>query len=317
MRTLSAVTLKGLWSAIHSPWGEDGRLDEGALRRNCQKLAAAKVDGIYTTDSDGEFYAIELDEFQRLAKAFGRAVEPTGVDAAMGVTWSHTQGIIDRIKASCEAGVSNVHVAFPFFMPPAKSDVDRFWDDLAGAVPQARWIHYAHPGCGPALTGIDYARLSERFPEQFIGTKTTTQITSALTEVLANSGHLAHFVGEFTLTQGMLLGAKGCNSYWVNIMPRWMRKYFDVCLEGDWATAARLQKKLIKWELSGVQPLRDAGHRHAIIGKARAELTGWLEESGCTRPPYYPVSRELITDMKKAFEEYWAHEIEEEKFPQS
>ncbi len=315
MRTLNTVTYKGLWSAIHTPWGNGGRLDEGILRRNCQKLAAAKVDGIYTTDSDGEFYAIELEEFRQLAKAFGRAVEPTGVDAAMGVTWSHTQGVIDRIKAACDAGVPNVHVAFPFFIPPAKSDVYRFWEDLANAVPEARWIHYAHTKCGPALTGLDYARLSERFPEQFIGTKTTTQITSALTEILVNSGHLSHFVSDYTLMEGMLLGAKGCNSYWVNVMPGWMRKYFNICLKGDWETAALFQKKLIKWELSGVQPLREAGHKHAIIGKARAELTGWLEESGCTRPPYYPVPQELITAMKKAFETYWADEIAKEKFP--
>ncbi len=315
MKTLSSKTLRGLWSAILTPWSKDSNLDEGILRRNCQKLAAAKVDGIYTTDSDGEFYAIELQEFQKIANAFSRAVEPTGVDAAVGVSWSHTQGIIDRIKAACDAGIPNVHVAFPIFMPMATSDIDRFWGDLAEAVPQARWIHYAHRSCGPSLTGLDYARLSEKFPEQFIGTKTTTQMTSALTEILANAGHLAHFVSEFTLVQGMLLGAKGCNSYWVNVLPGWMRNYFDACLKDDWETAALHLKKLVKWELTGVQPLREAGHKHGIIGKARADLTNWLEESGETRPPYYSVSEELKTELKKAFESYWAEEIEREIFP--
>ena len=107
------------------------------------------MDGIYTTDSDGEFYAIELDVFKQLARAFGRAMEQARADAApvhaaMGVTWSSTRGIIDRAKAACDAGIPNLHVAFPFFMPLAKSDVDRFFENLAREVPQSRWIHYAH-----------------------------------------------------------------------------------------------------------------------------------------------------------------------------
>lgn len=79
MRALNRQTLKGLWSAVPTPWDERGDLDEGVLTRNCERLAAAGVDGIYTTDSDGEFYAIELDEFRRLAVVFGRAMERAGM----------------------------------------------------------------------------------------------------------------------------------------------------------------------------------------------------------------------------------------------
>ncbi len=237
MRALSTSTLKGLWSAIPTPWSNSGGIDGDILTRNCEKLAAVGVDGIYTTDSDGEFYAIELDEFRQLAGIFGKAVEHAGVDAAMGVTWSHTQGIIDRIKASCDAGIPNVHVAFPIFMPLAKSDVDRFWEDLANAIPQARWIHYAHPRCGPTLTGVDYARLVARFPKQFIGSKLGTTDMMQLADILIGSPDLAHFVVDPTLAPGMLLGAKGCYSYWVNTLPRWHRKFMDACQAEDWPTA--------------------------------------------------------------------------------
>ena len=317
MRTLNPSTLRGLWSAILSPWDSEGKIDEGILQRNCGKLAAAGADGIYTTDSDGEFYAIELEEFRDLAQAFARAVEPIGIDAAIGVSWSHTRGIIDRIKAACDAGLPNVHVAFPIFMPLAAPDVDRFFGDLAEAVPQARWIHYAHSRCGPVLTGEDYSRLSKHYPDQFIGTKIPTVDVSALTEILANSEHLAHFICEYTILPGMLLGAKGCYSYWVNVLPQWHRAFFDACLGGQWEAAARYHTKLIQWERTGVQPLREAGHRHGIIGKARAELTGWLEETGSSRAPYYPVSRDLRDPMKEAFERYWAVEIKQEDFEPS
>ncbi len=230
------------------------------------------------------------------------------------MSWSHTRGIIDRIKAACDAGIPNVHVAFPIFMPLAAPDVDRFFGDLAEAVPEARWIHYAHSRCGPVLTGKDYSRLSKQYPDQFIGTKIPTLDVSALTEILANSEHLAHFICEYTILPGMLLGAKGCYSYWVNVLPRWHRAFFDACVNGQWETAARFHTKLIQWEQSAIQPLRDTGHKHGIIGKARAELTDWLEDTGSSRAPYYPVSKDLRDQMKEAFERYWADEIRQENF---
>jgi len=312
VRALDRQTLKGLWSAVPTPWGEQGGIDGGGLSRNCEKLTGAGVDGIYTTDSDGEFYAIELDEFRQLANMFGKAIELTGVDAAMGVTWSHTQGVIDRIKASCDAGIPNVHVAFPMFMPPAKPDVDRFWDDLARAVPEARWIHYAHPQCGPALTGVDYARLSARFPEQFVGTKLGMFDVMRLAEILIRSPELAHFVVDTTMAVGMMLGAKGCYSYWVNTLPGWHRTYMDACQQGDWSAAADYHKKLIEWELTHVRPLRDIGYLHGIIGKARGALTGFLEDNGRTRPPYYPIPPEKQKQFKVAFNVFWAEEIKAE-----
>ena len=314
MRALDRNTLRGLWSAVATPWTDQGSIDTGILRRNCQKIAAAGVDGIYTTDSDGEFYAIERDEFQQLAGIFSEAMESTGVDAAMGVTWSSTQGIIDRIKIACEVGIPNFHVAFPFFMPLAKPDIDRFWEDLAEAVPEARWVHYAHPRCGPPLTGADYDHLAKLFPDQFIGSKLATSVIGELTEIMNNSGYLAHFTTDPSMAVAMMLGAKGCYSYWVNTLPQWHIQYMNACKDGNWDTATGYHKKLLDWESKHLRSIIEVGYRHGIVGKARATITGWLEDSGCTRAPYYPVSEQLQMELKRAFEEYWAPEIAEENF---
>jgi dihydrodipicolinate synthase/N-acetylneuraminate lyase len=272
------------------------------------------MDGIYTTDSDGEFYAIEIEEFRALACAFGKAIENYGVNAAMGVTWSSTRGVIDRIKASLDAGIANVHVAFPYFMPLAASDVNRFFDDLAAAAPQARWIHYAHPRAGPILFGKDYARLQAGFPEQFIGTKLGTADISALAEILIHSPRLAHFVVDPTLLPGMLLGARGCYSYWCNTLPRWHRQYMNACLAGHWDEAQRCHLRLMGFELDHISKLRAAGHLHGIIGKARAALSGFLEDSGQTRAPYCTVAPEMLTELRRGFEDYWREELTTENF---
>ena len=313
MRALDRNTLQGLWPAIPTPWDQAGKLDSGILTENCSRLAAAGVDGVYTTDADGEFYAIELEEFEALAKAFSRAMETTGVDAAMGVSWFNTQGVVDRIRIAVDAGIPNVHVALPLFMPLAGSDVDRFFDDLAKQVPEARWIHYGHPRSQPTLTGKDYARLAEYFGNQFIGTKIAAAFDLIqLTEILTHAPILAHQVGDATLAVGVLLGACGNCSYWANTLPGWSRRYMDACMVGDCSVAAASHKKLIQWECEHVAPLLDAGYRHGIIGRALGELTGFLVAGNPTRAPYGPVSTQLQAQLQSAFDTFWADEIRQE-----
>ena len=232
----------------------------------------------------------------------------------MGVTWCNTRGTIDRIKASCDAGVPNVHVAFPFFQPLAKTDVERFFEDLASAVPQARWIHYAHPRAGPVLTAADYRRLAERYPEQFIGTKLGWADQNQLAEILLGAPGLSHFVVDPILLPGMMLSARGCFSYWVNTLPRWQGRYMHACRQHRWEEARQFQIKLLRWEQTHIAPLRAAGHLHGIISKARGALSGFLVDSGYTQPPYYPVPLAMWSQLKRAFDEYWADELRDENF---
>jgi dihydrodipicolinate synthase/N-acetylneuraminate lyase len=313
MRTLNSSTLQGLWAPVPTTWDASGKLDERAFRANCEKLATAGVDGLYTTDSDGEFYAIEYDEFRRLAEVFGKVVSELGVDAAMGATWCNTAGVIERLKAACDNGIPNAHIGFPFFMPLTANDAEHFYEDLAQAVPQSRWIHYAHPSLQPVLTGRDYAKLQQCFLEQLIGTKLAPAGIRELTEILVNAPDLAHFVVDPNLMTGFLLGARGCYSFFVTVLPRWQRAWVDVCKEGRWEEAAARHKKLMAWEVNHTQKLSSQGYRHGIIGKARASLSGVLQDSRNSRAPYYPVPAQQLQELQTAFDEYWSSEIAEEK----
>jgi len=304
------VELKGLWAAIPTPWDSHGQLDEGVLQRNIDRYAQHGVDGVYTTDSDGEFYAIELAEFRGLVAAFGREMRNTSMETAVGVTWSHTEGIIDRIRVALEHGICLVHVAFPYWMPLAPTDVDHFFADLAGAVPDARWVHYNNPNSKTVLTGEDYARLSAVYPDQFVGSKQGTTDLLQLAEIIGESPKLAHFVVDYTVAPGLILGARGVYSYWVNTLPDWERRWVDACLNGDWTAGWQMQMRLWQWERSYVAPLRRAGYRHGVIGKARAALSGFLEDAGYTRAPYYTVQAEMQTALKQCFDEFWSDEIE-------
>ena len=117
--------LRGLWAAMPTPWNDRGGFDAGVLERNVERYADIPMDGVYTTDSDGEFYAIELDEFKRVAGVFAKAMGRTNMAVAAGVTWCNTQGIIDRMNVCLDNGICRFHVAYPFWMPLSPADVSR------------------------------------------------------------------------------------------------------------------------------------------------------------------------------------------------
>ena len=61
-RELNRTNLRGVWAAVPTPFDKNNRFDEDAFRENVRRLADAGVHGLYTTDGDGEFYAIEFEE---------------------------------------------------------------------------------------------------------------------------------------------------------------------------------------------------------------------------------------------------------------
>src|SRR5215471_15566130 len=116
---LTRDNLHGVWAAIATPFDADDRFDEWIFRENIRRLHAAGLHGIYTTDSDGEFYAIELDEYKQVVAVFADETRRLKFPSMVGVTWANTRGITDRLAFAADQGILGAHVGHPFFMPMA------------------------------------------------------------------------------------------------------------------------------------------------------------------------------------------------------
>src|SRR5262249_7347206 len=152
--------LRGIWVAIATPFDAHDRFDEDVFRENIRRLHAAGLHGIYTTDSDGEFYAIELEEFKQIVKVFADETRRLKFPSMVGVTWCNTQGILDRLAFAAGEGILGAHVGHPFFMPMAADSYRPFWDDVAAAAPD--WfglVHYNTPRAHNYRRGPDYVAL--------------------------------------------------------------------------------------------------------------------------------------------------------------
>lgn len=302
---LTRGNLHGVWAAIATPFDEDDRFDEGVLRENMRRLHAAGVHGIYTTDSDGEFYAIELDEYRRVVDAFADEAQRLGIPTQVGVTWSNTRGIVDRLRHAAERGILGAHVGHPFFMPMTAESYRVFWQDVRQAVPDSfALIHYNTPRVHNYQRGPDYATLQRDNPN-LVGTKHVGADFPEFLTLVGDAPELSHFTGEHAFTPYTMFGARGIYSWFANFNARYMVEWYDDMRAGRWQEAIHRQFRMHAF-MRASEILHEGGNLHGVLGKAITTCSPFLVSNNRTRRPYLPVREEALQQFRRIIDDEFA-----------
>jgi 4-hydroxy-tetrahydrodipicolinate synthase len=303
---LTRQNLHGIWAAIHTPFHDDGRIDFDTLRENIRRLHGAGVHGIYTTDSDAEFYAIELDEFRQLAGVFAAECVRLNFPSMMGVTWINTEGVAQRLKVAAERGIMGAHVGFPFWMPLNEPSRLQYWRDVSDAVPDRfALIHYNTARQQHVLAGADYRALQEIFPK-VAGAKYPQNGADVFADVTTQAPELSFFVAEPVLAPFYLLGARGCNSWITGYNPKYMLDLWDDLTNARWDAALAKNRRIVAFAAMAGSTLTETGNHHGILTKAIAAASPFLVHGNrFSRKPYMPVSDAACAAFKRrAAEEF-------------
>jgi 4-hydroxy-tetrahydrodipicolinate synthase len=283
----------GVWAAVTNPFDAQGRIDLDVFSENVRRLARAGVHGIYTTDSDGEFYALEQAEFCDLVDAFADETQAFGVPAHCGVTWCNTDGMLARLRHCAERGINGAHVGHPFFMPMTAASYDAFWRDVARAVPaEFELVHYNTPRVHNTQCGRDYARLVSFVPG-LCATKHVGQDVVAFGELVREAPMLSHLVVDETYGYFAPYGAAGVCSWFANFNPKFMIEWHADAVAGNWESVFARQRRMLEFTAAAAM-LEADGSLHGIVGKAISQASDFLVPTAHTRRPYLPVRPELV-----------------------
>jgi dihydrodipicolinate synthase/N-acetylneuraminate lyase len=258
--------------------------------------------GLYTTDSDGEFYAIELEEFKRIVTVFADETQRLNIPAQVGVTWCNTQGMLDRLGFAASRGILGAHVGHPFFMPMTPESYQAFWQDVRRAVPD--WfalVHYNTPRVHNYQLGPDYAILAQAVPN-LVGSKHVGSSVPEFLTLMTCAPHLSHFTGEHAMTPFMMLGARGVYSWFANFNAAYMVAWHDDIINRRWVVAIARQQRMHAF-IMATSVLLGAGNLHGIVGKAVTAASPFLVPANRTRRPYLPISDETVRQFKRLTEE--------------
>jgi len=288
-------------------WGADFRFDEKSYVKNIERMLAAKVHGIYTTGSTGEFYAMEIDEFKRMvdiqAELCGRAGMPLQIGCCTDAT-AKTLKLVEYAAGKRQVGA--VQVAIPYWMELTDRELLKFFKDIYSACSGIPMVHYNIPRAKRFLNGNDYLKLLEVAPS-LIGVKYCYAGSNfgALQEATRLTPSLSYFVGENVLASAMLIGARGSYSSMIATNPRYMLKLYAAAKTGRWEQAIKMQRRLSQFfaELDGFIESRGEGGIDPVADKGLAVACGCFVGSQRCRPPYIGWSDKTVLATRKWLKE--------------
>lgn len=282
-----ASPLRGVWAALPVPWKDGSTVDRDLIVQIVRRYAAAGLNGWYTSGSDGEMHALEIDLFVDLAEAAGAARDQVALPSQLGVSWVNQRGAIARAQIAKELGFSIIQTALPYWEPVGRVDTLDFFRSLTGAVPELDIIHYNIARVGRLIGGAEYAQMVELVP-RLVGSKLTGGDVDLVIDCVRHAPTMAHFVVDGHMMPGALLGASGIYSAAANLNPRWAAEWWAAVTARQWDEVARRRTLLVRFRDRWREILGDVAG--PAVAKVFARCGVAPEISLAIQPPYRPAT---------------------------
>ncbi len=288
-----AKRLQGVFAVLVTPFTEDDKIDEQALRKHVRFLIdEGKVHGIMPTGSTGEFTALTDGERMQIADIvidetagvlpvvvgtaavatkdmvrFSQYAEKAGADAVMVVPSYYCHPNPREIYGHYKALSENINIPIVLYNNPSTSGVD-MQPDLIAKLAQLNNVSYIKESSG------DMTRVAAI--QRLCGDKLTV------------------FCGCDTLSLEMfLMGAAGWVAPPANIIPRQCAELFELAyIKKDVEKARKLY-----FELLPLFTLFESTGQYIQLTKAGLNLSG--RAYGKPRLPLLPPTDDLTKELKK------------------
>ena len=283
---------KGIIPAMVTPLDDQGRINEGALRKLTNHLIDGGVHGLFPVGSQGEFFSLT---FEQKKEAIRIVVDETRdqVPVYAGTGAVTTREAIETTKMAQDLGVSAVSAITPFFLVPSQRELIAHYTAIAKACPNLPILLYSNPDRTqvpfPTSTVLELAAV-----ENIVGIKDSSGDMSLTAEYIRLTRGMDFHVlmGRDTLIYAALCyGAKGSICATGNVDPRVPVEIYEAFLAGDHRRALEAQYRLA--------PLRIAFGlgTFPVVIKEALNMIGI--EAGPAVPPVGPMTRENRETLRK------------------
>lgn len=288
-------SLKGIFTALLTPFDKAGRVDEQGVRSLISRGIAKGIDGFYVCGSTGEAFLLKPEERKRIlelvvAEAAGRVT----IIAHIGSIG--TELSIDLARHAEGLKVDAISSIPPFYYKFSTEEILGYYTDLAQAV-AVPVIPYNFPALsGVTLTGALVGQLRQK--AQIPAVKFTSNDLYQLERMKKENPGLIVLNGfdEMALG-GMAMGADGAIGSTFNFMPEKFLGIRRLVEAGDLVGARALQdeaNEVIKVVLDTGKSLNAHKYLMGLQGQACGEC----------RRPFLPLTEQDRAKLDAAAERY-------------
>jgi len=280
--------LRGVLTAIATPFEPGGAVDEAAARKLAAYLIEHGSHGVVVAGSSGE--AATLDDEEHIA-LLAAIVDEIGDAATVicGTGTNDTRHSVELTKAAAEAGADGALVVTPYYNKPTFPGIRAHYETIAAAVPGLPLIAYNIPS--RVVIDVGPAELAE-----------LAKIDGVVAVKQANNDELQQVEGLALLAgndDGFLrtleLGGAGGILVASHLVGPRMREIWDAAQAGDLERAREIDKAL--------RPAYDAMGfvTNPIPLKAALEMAGLIPHGGL-RLPLYELDADQRATVREALE---------------
>lgn len=280
--------IKGLGTALITPFQADGSVDYKALERLLDTQLTGKVDYIVVLGTTGEA-ATMTEEEKREVRTFIRNYVAGRLPLVLGVGGNNTAAVCESLKTIDLTGFEAILSVCPYYNKPNQEGLFQHFCAVAKASP-VPVILYNVPGrTGVNLLPETVMRIYEAIPDKIVGIKEASGNVEQIKRLMderqkANADFLVISGDDGIACQIMEAGGAGLISVASNAFPE---DFWDIVHKKDQAKQAKYEQM--------VRLLFKEGNPVGI--KAVLAQKGIIQNY--LRLPLVPASKELQEEIKK------------------
>lgn len=283
---LTRENFKGPWAGLPVAWNKSFGFDKESYSKDVENSCKAGFPGVYTGGTTGEFYAMEFDEFSKVAAVTVEICKGNNVPVMIGCTSTYTIGAVKRAKYAADIGADAVQVALPYWMSVGDNEVTEYFEEVASAAPDLALSVYETRRAKKTLTLNQHIELKRRIP-QYLMVKANDETLGDSPAGCADLSSIVNvFVSENRWAELGPHGAAGsCSSliYWLSRFT--MRAWNDVEAKNWNAVNKAAEAMDALFNFLGVQ-FANRGFTDAAYDKMGGAIKNFLSGSLICRHPY-------------------------------
>jgi 4-hydroxy-tetrahydrodipicolinate synthase len=280
--------IRGVLTAMATPFDREGRVDEAAARRLAAHLVEHGSHGVVVAGSTGEAATLDDGEHISLLRAI---VAEVGAAATVicGTGTNDTRHSIELTRAAAEAGAEAALVVTPYYNKPNFAGIRAHFEAIAAAVPELPLIAYNIPS--RVVIDVPPAQLAE-----LAGIDSVVAVKQANNEELGPIEGLDVLAGnDDAFLPTLEFGGAGGILVASHLAGERMREMWDAAQAGDLARAREIDEGLRGfYEALGVTT-------NPIPLKAALEMRGLIPHGGL-RLPLVPADEAQRAAVRDALE---------------
>jgi 4-hydroxy-tetrahydrodipicolinate synthase len=238
---------KGSYTALITPFRND-KIDESAFERFVEWQIAQGTHGMVPVGTTGESPTVSTEEHKRIVEMC-IAVAKKRVPVIAGAGSNSTAEAVDLARHAKKAGADAVLVVMPYYNKPTQEGMFRHIEAVNEVgIPI---MLYNVPGRTVSDINPETMARCAKLSQVFGVKDATANLNRASQQRLKCGPNFVMFSGEDATALGFNAhGGTGAISVTSNVAPALCSQFQTACLKGDFATALKLQDKLL--------PLHDA-----------------------------------------------------------